>query len=320
VYLAPGLTQSSSSSSSESTSQRTNSLPQSSSSSAATTLFCVSQLVGGTCSNGTTLSSSTTVSSAVPGLLLRASLNSTTINAGGSIQLNASLFNTLPTQNNVSTASNWPLTNLTMTPCGPTDSPIAYAVISGHYTLSNISSAPRIPYFGCTTVMGGVTMYSFQPQGDVAAVIGACGSPCFTKSIGWSRSLYGVITSSYNGTEPFRDGTYTVVVADEWGDFLVSSFAVESRPSPTYVIRIWLSQSSISEGQSVDVYGNFTNTSPDNQSIEINIAGPTLYPTVYYQNGTVAWSWTQNEPPQSNWDVTVAAGQTISLYGHWRCC
>jgi hypothetical protein len=89
-----------------------------------------------------------------------------------------------------------------------------------------------------------------------------------------------------------------------------------SIPPPTYEISVWLTKTSIAKGQQVFVRGNFTNTSSQNQSIVIKLVGPTLYPSVYFQNGTLAWSWTQNKSTQTQYEYSVAAGQTISLFGY----
>jgi len=113
-----------------------------------------------------------------------------------------------------------------MGPCGPTDSPIAFAVVQGFYTPLNISYA-RIQYgMGCTTVMGGVRFYLFQPVSNVVSVFGSCSpNPCFTKPMISSRSLNGYWSG--NQYLSFTPGVYTVAVADEWGDFEVAHFTVQ---------------------------------------------------------------------------------------------
>jgi len=160
------------------------------------------------------------------GLTLNLSLNASSIPVGHEIAFTTSLFNTRATENNVSSASNWGLPHLVMGPCGPTDSPIAFAVVQGFYTPLTISDA-RIQYgMGCTTVMGGVRFYLFQPVSNVASVFGSCSpNPCFTKPIVSSRSLNGYWSG--NQYLSFTPGGYTVVVADEWGDFQVAHFTVQ---------------------------------------------------------------------------------------------
>jgi hypothetical protein len=165
------------------------------------------------------------------GIRLTISLNATTIRIGGTINYSASVYNTRPSQNNVSSASNWAIPRLISTACGtsPTDSPIAYAIMRGHYESGNISKAPSINSgMMCTTVMGGVKVYSFQPTSDVASVIGDCNpNPCFTRPVSTWRPF-----SQYpggGGPEPwanFTTGVYTVVAEDEWGDLAMASFTV----------------------------------------------------------------------------------------------
>jgi hypothetical protein len=135
------------------------------------------------------------------------------------------------------------------------------------------------------------------------------------QSTTWNNETTPYSTTSYSGEvcTTFNGSTMLCHITTSIGGISTSSNT--TLPNPSYVIRIWLSQYNISQGQSVYVNGNFTNTSTNNQSIKINIVGPTLYPTVYFQNGTVAWSWMQNYPTQSQWEYTVAAGQTISLSG-----
>src|SRR5439155_7998826 len=106
------------------------------------------------------------------GLTLNLSLNASSIRAGREISFTASLFNTMTTAHNVSSASNWALPYLIMGPCGPTDSPIPFAVVQGICTPLNISDA-RIQYgCGCTSVMGGVRFYLFWPVSYGASVCG----------------------------------------------------------------------------------------------------------------------------------------------------
>lgn len=164
------------------------------------------------------------------GISLAITLSPSTIPAGGEVNYSASVFNTRLSVNNLSSASSWALPDLIMTACGPTDSPIAFAVIQGHYVPGNISKAPGVNYGElCTTVMGGVRAYSFQPTSDVASVLGSCSpNPCFTRAISTWREL----TQYQNGVGiegqglNFTRGTYTVVAEDEWGDIALASFAV----------------------------------------------------------------------------------------------
>ena len=160
------------------------------------------------------------------GLTLNLSLNTSSIRVGHEIAFTASLFNMRTAENNVSSASNWALPNLVMGPCGPTDSPIAFAIVQGFYTRLTISDA-RVQYgLGCVTVTGGARFYLFQPVSNIVSVFGSCGpNPCFTGPMISSWSLNGYW--SENHYISFTPGGYTVVVADEWGDFEVAHFIVQ---------------------------------------------------------------------------------------------
>ncbi|MCL5068620.1 MAG: hypothetical protein M1368_09760 [Thaumarchaeota archaeon] len=164
------------------------------------------------------------------GIRLVISLNASTVRLGGAVNYSASVYNTRSSVNNVSSASNWAIPDLIETATGPTDSPIAYAVMPGYYVSSNISKAPGIDYgICCTTVAGGLTVYSFQPMSDVASVFGSCSlNPCFTKPVSTWRLLSEYPTGV--GAEVhwvnFTSGVYTVVAEDEWGDVALASFTV----------------------------------------------------------------------------------------------
>jgi len=164
------------------------------------------------------------------GIRLVISLNTSTIHSSDTVNYSASVYNTRPSVNNVYSASNWAMPSLIMTATGPTDSPIAFAVMPGHYVSGNISEAPSIDYgICCTTVMGGITVYSFQPMSDNASVVGSCNpNPCFTRPVSTWRPF-----DSYPsgiGAEvqwvKFTTGVYTVVAEDEWGDVALASFTV----------------------------------------------------------------------------------------------
>src|SRR5579875_3412597 len=100
----------------------------------------------------TTANTSSAFSGSLTGLELRLSLNASTINLGDSISFNATVFNTQATENNLSSISDWTVPQLIIGPCGPTDAPIAFAVIQGYYTQDNVSQAPRVGYgVECTT-------------------------------------------------------------------------------------------------------------------------------------------------------------------------
>lgn len=171
-----------------------------------------------------------TASNPIVGIRLVMSLNTWTVHSGGAINYTAAVYNTRQSVNNVSSAANWAIPDLISTATGPTDSPIAYAVLPGHYVASNITMAPSIDYgICCTTVMGGITTYSFKAESNVASVYGDgfC-NPCFTRPVSTWRLLeqYFVGVGAEAHPLSFTAGTYTVVAEDEWGDIALASFTV----------------------------------------------------------------------------------------------
>jgi hypothetical protein len=165
------------------------------------------------------------------GIRLTISLNASTIRVGEEVNYSASVENTRSSENNVSSASNWAVPGLIFTACAsPTDSPIAYAILRGYYVSGNISKAPSVNYgMMCTTVSGGVTVYSFQATSDRASVIGDCNpNPCFTRPVSTWRPLseYPTGVGAEVSWVGFTKGAYTVVAEDEWGDIALASFTV----------------------------------------------------------------------------------------------
>ena len=171
------------------------------------------------------------------GIRLVVSLNASTIHVGDAVNYTASVYNTRSSVNNVSSASNWAMPGLIMTACGPTDSPIAYAIVPGYYVPGNISKAPSVNYgMMCTTVMGGVMIYSFQPSSNIASVYASsvthCNSnPCFTRPVSTERvfSAYPNGVGAEANWVNFTTGVYTVVAQDEWGDIALASFMVTQK-------------------------------------------------------------------------------------------
>jgi hypothetical protein len=100
----------------------------------------------------------------------------------------------------------------------------------GYYVSGNISKAPSIDYgICCTTVMGGVTVYSFQAMSDKASFIGNCNpNPCFTRPVSTWRPLseYPTGVGAEVNWVGFTKGVYTVVAEDEWDDVALASFTV----------------------------------------------------------------------------------------------
>ena len=163
------------------------------------------------------------------GLNLSLSLGSTLISPGQAVSVGIDEWNTLPQENVVPSASNWPLQGLTLGPCGTLNLPIGIEIARGHYTSSNISSAQPLQLsapgmYSCPAIFL-VSSYTFEPSSDVAV-----GS--FTERVSSTTNATGYWTG---GNPPFYDtstfsnftlGEYTVVGGDEWGALAILHFAV----------------------------------------------------------------------------------------------
>ena len=112
-----------------------------------------------------------------------------------------------------------------------------YAIFQGYYILSNITGAVPLPMFppgfalSCPALL--FSSFEFRPASDVATVTGgvldgreitlgaSVGVP------GYYSTTPQVLTngSSYTILH-FKQGAYTVVAGDEWGDLAISHFEV----------------------------------------------------------------------------------------------
>lgn len=162
------------------------------------------------------------------GLDLRLTVNTTILTLGQRPSVTIDELNPGSSELNVSSSSRWALPALMFGPCGPVSSPIAVAVVQGFYTASNISKAPPVQYgFMCTTVMGGIAYYSFQPKSDNARVVGSCTpNPCTMEKVNSTSTFTGYWNSG--SFTSFTLGEYTVVGGDEWGGLALLNFVVSS--------------------------------------------------------------------------------------------
>lgn len=187
------------------------------------------------------------------GLTIQLAMNTSTIFANplsadesGGILIMISLYNTLPTANNLSSSQAWPISGLLAGPCSGYK-PIGVAIMKGSYSAGNITQGQPLPlfeqiycpaYFPAEYYIFGPTsdyvrMYSkpnspspssiaqsSNPLGDMEAVVALNGACC--------RQLPGPQNCScyVYASIPFATGTYTVVGGDEWGDLAILHFFV----------------------------------------------------------------------------------------------
>ncbi len=192
------------------------------------------------------------------GLQLSASINATQIALGQSLQVNVSIFNTLPEVNSVPTSNDWLFQGVPVAlwpPCffaypGSTIAVAEGVVLKGDYTMANISSAANVSFgFMCMESVD-VDHAVFQPDSslanltgvyDVSATNGTLGpyhlSANFTTRGYWdllnnSRLLNPPIIGDQIPPNPpiatpFVPGAYTVGIEDEWGQTVILHFVVK---------------------------------------------------------------------------------------------
>jgi hypothetical protein len=192
------------------------------------------------------------------GLIIQLAMNSSTLfenqlfaNESRAVLIVVSLYNTLPTENNLSSAQSWPISNLLAGPCS-TYKPLGIAVMKGFYTSANISAGQPLhlfeqsscpAYFPAAYYIFGpasdyvrmiskpdasllkasnssFTTQTSNPLGDMMSVIPLGGSCC--RQIPGPQNCTCFVTT----TVPFAVGTYTVVGGDEWGDLAILHFFV----------------------------------------------------------------------------------------------
>jgi len=154
--------------------------------------FYLSQTVSPGPSSSTTVTTTSTVTPTTTaaasslGLSLEMSVNATSIPSQDAITVNATVFNTLPTANNLTAADDWAVQGLSSGPCDPGNgtnklySPIGFGFFRGTYGLGNISSAGSPPFVWAEISCPGdfvsvgsqlddlhnITSYSLQPGSD----------------------------------------------------------------------------------------------------------------------------------------------------------
>jgi len=195
------------------------------------------------------------------GLRLSASTNATQIKVGQSLQINISLFNTLPEVNVVPTSNDWLFQGIPVAlwpPCyfaypGSTLTVAEAVVVKGDYTIANISSVANVRFgFLCMENVD-VDHAIFQPSSSQTNLTGLYGTlnqtlgpfelwVNFTTSGYWdlvanaqrvdtpiigepNTCVQGCVPPTPTST-PFVPGVYTVAVADEWGQAVILRFVV----------------------------------------------------------------------------------------------
>jgi hypothetical protein len=166
-----------------------------------------------------TFQTSTTFVSAF-GFTLYLRINTTTLAPDGNLQINGWLNSSSGSVSNITAADTWGIgpANLWTAAC-TSGWPIGVGVIRGHYTQDNSTFGTLypipIPAYKCLVGNPAPNSFLLEPHSSKALVT-LNGTP-----------QYWVLQSNYTlNTRGFPPGTYTAVLADEWGDVMTTNFIV----------------------------------------------------------------------------------------------
>ena len=176
------------------------------------------------------------------GLDLIAQVNSTSIQQGQTINLYFSIQNLQAGINNVTGESSWASPSLenfsyAVIPCPRWDT---YRVYSGYISRSNLTVAVplflcRVRKVGCRVPSGITPVHIFQPSSTIVNVSNTS-PPNYDMSFstaehhnltGYYPAGQGSVGSNkFPSPTPFPIGVYSIVVGDEWGQFVILHFDV----------------------------------------------------------------------------------------------
>jgi hypothetical protein len=272
------------------------------------------------------------------GLELSLSVNSTMIPSEDAIIVSASIFNTLPTVNNLTASSDWPVQYLLSGPCdygNKTLFPAGIAAFSGYYGVNNISSASPIGIWATIecpiqSVLWGInaddqliniSSYSLLPKNDSGYFAYYASSQTVPGVSSMQLSTGGITISANNVTFPSHfynsllsslPGTYTLVAGDEWGQMVLAHFqVVASNNLPIFGSFV----AAPSGPSSCSVNGNpaFCITSEFSDAFLFNCAGAAATSsgcTVYTKYTITVWYPYVNQPNE-----TKSANCKLSVQG-----
>jgi hypothetical protein len=194
--------------------------------------------------------SSTASSTAQLGIQLNESINSSSIAEGQSLSVSISLTNALPTINDIPTSNDWSFHGVSGEVWGACigEYPLEVAILSGNYTAQELPSVANTTFeYTCAGYIQ-VSQVTFQPRSDEANITGTGPGPGLNQTLGpfdlalnFTTSGYWDLKSLSKQTNPpllgpgttlnlasikFVPGTYTVAVADEWGQTAIQHFTV----------------------------------------------------------------------------------------------
>ena len=161
-------------------------------------------------------------------------VNSTAVRPNATMTVSVTELNMLSTTNNVSSSSEWRLSGLTWSQgCGGRGYlPHGIELFKGYYTLSNMTSASPVVFWGevpCPNVneVTNVTSYAFQPNSDNASYSASNKeSPPASMLYGIDILAGSVNDIAVNQLPSSAPSTYTLVAGDEWGALVLLHFSV----------------------------------------------------------------------------------------------
>jgi hypothetical protein len=205
-------------------------------------------------SYSSTYPSSANTTNSTLGLELALSTNNTSIESGQAMNVSLSVINALSIENNVSSASDWKISQLE----NHTDTGLQcigwanFLVYRGYYTESNLSAGAisivplTQPGVGYNCTFYEFSLYSFQPSSSEAATYGGGGPTNMSYSYGTRQLAVGSVVSGYYTADqsyyslnafvlpaPFPTAVYTIVAGDQWGQLVILHFIVEPNPMTT---------------------------------------------------------------------------------------
>lgn len=202
---------------------------------------------------------------ALDGLRLSGSINATRIKAGESLQIDISLFNTLPTTNSITTSDDWLFRGVPVAlwpACYFSNSnltaPAQAVILAGDYNLTELRTAASVGFSIMCHESTNIDHVVFQPTSSEANLTGTGFFPTsgtdgpYQLSIRYTTTGYwdmsngsrqpqgntliiggsppspacGDCAPAVPATIPFVAGEYTVAIADEWGQAVVLHFDV----------------------------------------------------------------------------------------------
>jgi hypothetical protein len=185
-------------------------------------------------------------SNASTGLDLVLASNATTIKVGQKLNIDISLFNSLPSAISMPASQDWPFKGVPVAlwPACYGTTPAYAVVLKGNYTLQGVESVANITVSYQCMEGAGVDHVVFQPSSSQAYLTGSGFGPSpgpyelslnFTTGGYWdllnnSQQLNPPIIGQQNTppiATPFTPGVYTLAVADEWGQAGVLHVTVE---------------------------------------------------------------------------------------------